>query len=72
MDQGGEKELLVEEAAREMGLTTAQVRNLFYDGKLQGRYRSERKILIFASSIKKLQEKLDQEKGIGRRHMTLF
>jgi len=72
MERGGDEELLVVEAAQELNLKERQVRNLFYGGLLPGRYRSARKIVIFASSIRKFQEKLEREKGVGHRQVPLF
>lgn len=72
MKPEGERELSLAATARELGLKERQVRNLFYNGKLRGRYLSERRIVIFASSIKDFQETLEKEKGLGRRHLTLF
>lgn len=72
MEESSDKELLVREVAQRLKMSDRQVLNLFYDGKLRGRKISEKKTVIYESSLEVYQKKINEEIGVGRRHLTLF
>lgn len=49
-----EKWLSTDEAAEELGLTSATVRTYLLNGKLEGRRLSERKMVVSSDSVRKM------------------
>lgn len=51
MEQGKGRDLRVSVVAQRLRLTPRQVRNLVYEGKLQGVYYSEKRLMVPEASL---------------------